>query len=126
MFTFSIHQANLYSAKEQSDLDIGLADGAGDDEYLEKLENGLDTVFNGFRPQFVLYFGGVDPYQKDLPGSLRLSTEGIRNRDTIVFQTCRDQGCPVTAVLAGGYAADLRDTLDMHINTYFAMRKVFA
>jgi acetoin utilization deacetylase AcuC-like enzyme len=126
VFTFSIHQENLYPLKEQSDLDIGLADGTGDDEYLEKLKSGLDAVFNRFPPQFVLYVGGVDPYQKDLLGSLQLSKQGVKNRDTMVFRACRDQGCPVVAVLAGGYAADLRDTVEMHVNSYLALRNVFA
>ena len=126
VFTFSIHQENLYPPKEQSDLDIGLEDGAGDDEYLEKLKSGLDAVFSRFQPQFVLCVGGVDPYHGDLLGALRLSKEGIRTRDTMVFRACRDQGCPVAAVLAGGYAADLRDTVEMHINTYLAMGDVLA
>ena len=125
VFTVSIHQENLYPPKEQSDLDIGLADGAGDGEYLARLKSGLDTVFGRFQPQFVLYVGGVDPYQKDLLGSLQLSKEGIKNRDAMVFRACRDQGCPVAAVLAGGYASDLRDTVEMHINTYLAMCDVF-
>jgi acetoin utilization deacetylase AcuC-like enzyme len=125
VFTFSIHQENLYPPKEESDLDIGLAEGTGDDEYLKRLSSGLDTVFDRFQPQFVLYVGGVDPYQKDLLGSLGLSKEGIRNRDTVVLRACHDRGWAVAAVLAGGYAADLRDTIEMHINTYLAMRDVF-
>lgn len=126
VLTFSIHQENLYPLKQQSDLDIGLEDRTGDDEYLDKLNGGLGIVFNRFRPEFVIYVGGVDPYQGDLLGSLRLSKDGIKSRDTMVFRACRDQGCPVAAVLAGGYAEDLRDTVEMHINTYLAMGEVLA
>jgi acetoin utilization deacetylase AcuC-like enzyme len=42
VFTFSIHAASNYPFdKEASDLDVDLADGAGDDEYLAALERGV-------------------------------------------------------------------------------------
>ena len=123
VFTFSIHQEDLYPVKEQSSLDIGLEDGTEDQEYLAKLRQGLDVVFGQFKPQFVMYVGGVDPYKEDQLGSLRLSKEGIKQRDMMVFRTCRDHGVPVAAVLAGGYASDVEDTVEMHANTYLALRE---
>jgi acetoin utilization deacetylase AcuC-like enzyme len=69
--------------------------------------------------------GGVDPFEQDQLGSLRLSKEGIKTRDATVFGYCHGQGVPVAAVLAGGYAVDLRDTVDMHVNTYLTLRDVF-
>jgi acetoin utilization deacetylase AcuC-like enzyme len=125
VFTFSIHQEDLYPVKEQSSLDIGLQDGTEDEEYLAKLRQGLDVVFRQFKPQFVMYVGGVDPYKEDRLGSLRLTKKGIKQRDTMVFRTCRDHGVPVAAVLAGGYAADVADTVEMHANTYLALREAF-
>ncbi len=122
VFTFSIHQEDLYPLKEQSSLDIGLEDGTEDDEYLTKLRQGLDVVFGQFKPQFVMYVGGVDPYKDDRLGSLQLTKAGIKQRDTMVFRRCRDHGVPVVAVLAGGYAADVGDTVEMHANTYLALR----
>lgn len=123
VFTFSIHQEDLYPVKEQSSLDIGLDDGTKDEDYLAKLQQGLDVVFRQFKPQFVMYVGGVDPYKDDRLGSLRLTKEGIKRRDTMVFQRCRDHGVPVVAVLAGGYAAEVLDTVEMHANTYMALRE---
>ena len=126
VYTFSIHQEHLYPEKQKSDLDIGLANEIGDHFYLEKLQSGLDAVFGQFQPQFAVYVGGVDPYVGDLLGSLRLSKQGLTDRDRLVFETCRDHKCPVIATLAGGYAADFHDTVLMHVNTYIAMRDVFA
>jgi acetoin utilization deacetylase AcuC-like enzyme len=125
VFTFSIHQENLYPLKEQSDIDIGLPDGTGDDEYLRKLQSALDRIFEQFAPEFAIYVGGVDPYREDLLGALQLTKEGIKQRDTTVFRYCHDHGTAVAAVLAGGYAANLHDTVEMHVNTYLAMREVF-
>ncbi|MFH1110754.1 MAG: histone deacetylase [Planctomycetota bacterium] len=122
VFTFSIHQEDLYPVKEQSSLDIGLEDGTEDHEYFTKLRQGLDVVFGQFNPQFVMYVGGVDPYKEDRLGSLQLTKVGIKQRDTMVFRRCRDHGVPVAAVLAGGYAADVGDTVEMHANTYLALR----
>ncbi len=125
VFTFSIHQENLYPVKEQSDLDIGLDAGTADEEYLDKLRTSLKVIFRRFKPGFVIYVGGVDPFEQDQLGSLRLSKEGIKTRDATVFGYCHGHGVPVAAVLAGGYAVDLRDTVEMHVNTYLALREVF-
>jgi acetoin utilization deacetylase AcuC-like enzyme len=125
VFTFSIHQEDLYPVKEQSSLDIGLEDETEDDEYLAKLRQGLDVVFRQFKPQFVMYVGGVDPYKDDRLGSLRLTKDGMRRRDRMVFDECRNHGVFVAAVLAGGYAADVADTVEMHANTYLALREAF-
>ena len=89
VFTFSIHQENQYPPKEQSDLDIGLEDGIGDDEYLRKLEIGLEILFNRFQSQLVIYVGGVDPQEEDLLGELRLSKNGIKIRGATVHRWAR-------------------------------------
>ena len=117
VFTFSIHQEHLYPAKQKSDLDIGLNNGVGDDEYLQKLQDALDKIFGEFKPDFVIYLAGADPYIFDQLGSLRLSIEGLRRRDELVVQRAYDQKSPVIAVLGGGYAEDVNDTVEIHCNT---------
>ena len=124
--TFSIHQENNYPYKQKSDLDVGLEDGVGDKKYLEKLEDSLGKIFSDFHPQFVLYVGGVDPYENDQLGGLRITKQGMKARDTLVFEYCRKHAVPVAAVLAGGYAWNVMDTVEMHMNTYLSLQKVFA
>ena len=126
VFTFSIHQENNYPIKRQSDLDVGLRDFTDDERYLGQLQRALDTIFSDFEPEFVLYVGGVDPYENDQLGGLKVTKDGMKRRDTMVFERCRDHGTPVAAVLAGGYAWDVRDTVELHMNAYFAMSEVFA
>jgi len=48
VFTFSIHQENNYPLKQESNLDIGLEDGMGDEIYLAKLDGALRTIFDAF------------------------------------------------------------------------------
>lgn len=125
VYTFSIHQERLYPVKEISDLDIGLDEGTGNEEYLEKLEGALEHIRGVFAPEFVIYVAGVDPSEHDLLGALKLTKAGLRRRDEMVLGWCRERGTPVVVVLAGGYAQQVADTVEMHVNTYLAMAEVF-
>jgi acetoin utilization deacetylase AcuC-like enzyme len=125
VFTFSMHGAKNYPLfKQRSSLDVELADGTGDDEYLEALARNLPRAF-GHGPEIVFYLGGADPYAGDKLGRLALSIEGLRARDEIVLRECRARGVPVATVMSGGYAADIRDTVEIHCNTVRAVRAVF-
>jgi acetoin utilization deacetylase AcuC-like enzyme len=118
VFTLSIHQENNYPVpKEISDLDIGLADGTGDAEYLARLEGGLVRALHSLHPDLLCYVGGADPYREDQLGGLALTIEGIERRDRLVFEQARTHGIPVMITLAGGYARRVEDTVRIHVNT---------
>ena len=117
VFTFSIHQQHNYPLfKPRSTLDIGLEDGAKDDVYLERLRPALKQVMQS-GPEMVFYLAGADPFRDDRLGGLALSHEGLRERDREVFAAAHRIGVPITVVLAGGYAADVDDTVTAHVNT---------
>ncbi len=116
VFTFSIHQENNYPPKEKSDLDIGLPDGADDDHYLRRL-GVVHDILDGHRPDIVFYLAGADPFVGDVLGGLALTKDGLRRRDRLVFEACKTRGIPVAVVLAGGYAAQVADDVDIHVNT---------
>jgi acetoin utilization deacetylase AcuC-like enzyme len=116
VFTFSIHQQNNYPIKQRSDIDVGLEDYAGDERYLEELKKHLPAIFDQFKPQLVIYLAGADPYCEDKLGALMLSKEGLMRRDHLVFGLCHQQNVPVVALLAGGYAEDTNDVVDIHAN----------
>lgn len=117
VFTFSMHQEGNYPLdKPPSDLDIGLADGTTDEEYLEALEAELPRVFAN-DPQLLVYLAGADPFVEDQLGGLALTTEGLRRRDRLVFARALEAGVPVAVVLAGGYARRLEDTVAIHTAT---------
>ncbi|MEO0091980.1 MAG: histone deacetylase [candidate division WOR-3 bacterium] len=117
VFTFSIHQEHLYPIKEQSDWDIGLDDYTGDDEYLSHLRHAVNKILSEHKPELVVYVAGADPFYLDQLGSLRLTKEGLKKRDEIVIKNCREKNIPVAVTLAGGYAYDVKDTVDIHFNT---------
>lgn len=118
VFTFSMHGArNFPFRKEQSDLDVTFEDGAGDDEYLTALGAHLPAVLDDHRPSVVFYLAGADPYEGDRLGRLRLTISGLRLRDRLVFDACRERGIPVAVVMSGGYATDVAAIVTIHANT---------
>jgi acetoin utilization deacetylase AcuC-like enzyme len=121
VFTFSIHQQHNYPLfKPRSDLDIGLEDGTGDARYLDALGSALPVVM-GSAPELLVYVAGADPYKGDRLGGLALTKAGLAKRDELVIAAARDSHVPIVVVLAGGYAADVRDTVDIHVNTIRAL-----
>jgi acetoin utilization deacetylase AcuC-like enzyme len=117
VFTFSMHQENLYPVKETSDWDIGLPDEAGDDLYLEELARALPQVLERARPELVVYQAGADPYVEDQLGNLGISLAGLRERDRLVLAECARRGVPAAVTFGGGYARRLADTVTIHVNT---------
>lgn len=117
VFTFSIHQRHNFPAvKPSSSLDVGLADGAGDAEYLYALEKALPQVY-GFDPEMVFYLAGADPFEGDQLGGLNLSLRGLRERDRMVLGASEAAGVPTVVTLAGGYARRVEDTVAVHVAT---------
>ena len=118
VFTFSMHhQWNYPALKPPGDLDVGLEDGVGDEEYLGLLREHLPRILEEFRPELILYLAGADPYEADQLGGLALSLEGLRARDELVLETASEAGVGVAVTLAGGYAVRPSDTVAIHCGT---------
>jgi len=118
VFTFSIHQENLYPyPKEKSDWDIGLPNGTGDKEYLTLLDDAVKKILDSHKPELVIYQAGADPYEKDQLGDLALSLDGLKKRDEIVIGGSRKRGIPLAVTLGGGYPFDFEDVVKIHLGT---------
>lgn len=124
-FTFSMHGANNYPLfKAQSTLDIELADGTSDDEYLRALSTNLPAAFQN-DPEIVFYLAGADPYAGDKLGRLSVSIEGLRERDAFVLHECYEREVPIVTVMSGGYGKDINDTIEIHCNTIRMVKQIF-
>lgn len=118
IFTFSMHGASNYPfVKEISDLDIELADGTGDQPYLDQLQVALSEIAQRFDPHLVIYLAGADPFQGDRLGRLALTKQGLLARDQQVFAYARQRGLPVAVAMGGGYGRQIQDTVDVHFQT---------
>lgn len=118
IFTFSIHgRKNFPHDKETSDLDIALEDKTADTLYLEMLSNGMIKAIEASSPDLVIYLAGADPYEDDKFGRLALTKQGLAERDNMIFEFCRKAGLPIAITMAGGYAREVEDTVDIHFQT---------
>ncbi|MBI2386308.1 MAG: histone deacetylase [Elusimicrobia bacterium] len=116
-FTFSMQQHGLYpEIRRRSSLDIELAPGAGDAEYCDKLRHGLRAVMES-KPDLVIYQAGVDVWEYDRLGGLKLTETGIQDRDRAVYDICRVYQVPVAVTLGGGYGPTPEDTARLHAST---------
>jgi acetoin utilization deacetylase AcuC-like enzyme len=118
VFTFSIHGAkNFPFHKEESDLDTPLPDGAGDTEFLATLERGLEVALDAAHASLAIYLAGADPFEGVRLGRLSVTRSGLAERDRIILETCRERGIPVALTMAGGYASEVEDTVDVHFQS---------
>jgi acetoin utilization deacetylase AcuC-like enzyme len=121
-FTLSLHGARNYPFERiPSDLDVDLASGTGDDEYLQVLSESLDVAIPHADPEIAFFLAGADPWEGDRLGRLALTKDGLRARDELVLERLLDTGAAVVVVLAGGYAPDIRDTVDINAATVAAV-----
>ena len=119
--TLSIHGANNFPfRKESSDIDVELLDRTEDAEYLAAVEDGVREAILRSGADLAFFLAGADPFLDDRLGRLSVTKEGLRRRDRIVYDRCRAAGIPVTVVMAGGYARDVEDTVDIHFSTIAA------
>lgn len=119
VFTFSMHGGHNYPfVKEKSDLDVPLPDGTGDAEYLPLLQQYLTYIEQAVQPDFIFFLSGVDVLATDKFGKLRLSMEGCRQRDALVFEYCHRRALPCVVAMGGGYSPDVRHIVEAHCNTF--------
>lgn len=117
VFTLSVHGASNYPFhKEDSDLDIALPDGTGDDIYLNAVDRGLAVALQS-RPDLILFVAGADPFEGDRLGRLSVTQAGLAERDRMVFDAAAAHGTPVAVVMSGGYAPEVQDIVSIHAHT---------
>jgi acetoin utilization deacetylase AcuC-like enzyme len=118
VFTLSMHGAkNFPFRKETSDLDVDLPDGCADDEYLAALDQALQTLWARHTdgpPGLAFFVAGADPHEHDRLGRLKLTAQGLAQRDAMVLTALRDRGIPVAISMAGGYGRDISTTVAIH------------
>jgi acetoin utilization deacetylase AcuC-like enzyme len=124
VFTLSVHgEKNFPFRKERSDLDVDLPDGCTDEAYLRALDDALDELWRRHEqkpPGLIFYLAGADPHEGDRLGRLKISTEGLAERDRRVLAAARERGVPVALSMAGGYGRVVEDTVAVHLGTVCA------
>lgn len=117
VFTFSMHQENIYPKKELSDFDIPLEENITDLEYLKLLDISLEKIHKVCKPDIIYYLAGADPYEGDRLGNVKLTFKGLKERDERVKNFAIKNNAKVVILAAGGYARNFMDTVKIHYNT---------
>ena len=124
--TYSIHaEKNFPVRKARSTLDVGLADGVGDDDYLDTLQRTLTPLLDAHRPELVLYQAGVDPFAGDRLGRLALTRDGLAQREQLVARLVRDRGIPLASTVGGGYGDDAMEIAERHVAAMLTLGGAF-
>ncbi|HEX3058841.1 MAG TPA: histone deacetylase, partial [Usitatibacter sp.] len=61
----------------------------------------------------------------DRLGRLKLTKAGLARRDEMVLGTLASRHIPVAIAMAGGYARDIEDSVDIHANTLRTARRIW-
>lgn len=126
VYTFSMHGAHNYPFhKETSDWDIALQDGTDTATYLQLLEAALPQLIERVKPDMVFYLSGVDILATDKFGKLKVTPEGCRQRDEMVFHLLKRHDIPCAVAMGGGYSTHIRDIVNAHCNTFKAGADIY-
>ena len=124
VFTFSMHSKSNYPAKKSiSDLDVELEDNLEDKQYLKTLKFYLNEL-NEENFDYVFYIAGVDIHFNDRLGKLKISDEGINQRDELVTENFFSKGIPLCGVLGGGYNKDFDKLIELHASLHKSCAKL--
>ncbi|MEK9149325.1 MAG: histone deacetylase, partial [Candidatus Desantisbacteria bacterium] len=82
-------------------------------------------MMNMVEPELIVYVAGADPYCNDQLGGLKVTIKGFIRRDEILFEPAKKKGVPIVLVLAGGYAKELSDTVQIHYNAIKKAMELF-
>ena len=114
VFTFSMHSKSNYPTKKSlSNLDVELEDNMEDKEYIKILKFNLELL-NKENFDYVFYIAGTDIHFNDRLGKLKISDEGIKERDELVTENFFSKGLPLCGVLGGGYNKDFNKLVELH------------
>ena len=124
VFTFSMHSKTNYPAKKSiSDLDVELNDNTEDKEYIKILKFYLNQL-NQQNFDYVFYIAGVDIHFNDRLGKLKISDDGIKERDELVTENFFSKGIPLCGVLGGGYNKDFSKLVELHASLHKSCAKL--
>ncbi len=118
VFTLSLHgEKNFPFRKEPSDLDVPLPDGCSDATYLDALQQAFSDLDQRFSADFLIFLAGADPHEGDRLGRLKVTQQGLLQRDQAVFNYASQRGIPLALCMAGGYGNRIETTVAVHRQT---------
>lgn len=125
VMVLSLHgDRNFPFRKVASTLDVPLATGTSDEDYLIALDFALEQVA-AFEPQFIFYQMGVDALKEDKLGKLDMTFDGLMERDRRVLNFAKSRKIPISLALGGGYADPIELSVRAYANTYRVVNQIY-
>ena len=116
----------LPTKKAKSKLDFSIPRDSGDAEYLATLAQCLNEIDRiNFAPDLVLYDAAVDVHNNDKLGLLKMTSDGIYQRDQVVLSHFKDQQIPIATTIGGGYGETHKEVAQRHSIIFAAVKSVF-
>jgi acetoin utilization deacetylase AcuC-like enzyme len=117
----SLHQWPFYPGsggpddQAETTLNVPLAAGSGDEEYLDAFARIVAPAVTRFEPELVLVSAGFDAHVTDPLSDMRVTEDGFRE----LSRSCRGLCSRVAAVLEGGYDLEtLPDLVDAALDGF--------
>lgn len=77
------------------------------------------------KPDFAFYLSGVDVLETDKFGKLKISMQGCKQRDEIIFSSLLQHQIPCAVAMGGGYSADVKKIVEAHCNTFRLAKEIY-
>ena len=110
-----------WQSRAPADVEVALADGTRDEEYLASLREALPMLFRDYDPQLVIFQAGVDALDQDSMGRLSLTRGGLLQRNNLVYSACIDARAALVVCMGGGYARPIGPSVEAHADVYRAL-----
>jgi histone deacetylase 11 len=111
LFIFDLYNRDIFprdhAARRRIDYEVTVPMGADDGLYLGRLNAHLpQALARAGQARLAFYIAGTDIYEHDQLGGLRVSAQGIFERDRYVLETLAEASIPTIVVTGGGYSPD--------------------
>ena len=105
--------------KERVDINLPVSSGTTGDEYLRKLQDGLDRLQGSYKLAFVI--AGTDVLASDPLGRLGLSVDDCVRRDGMVLESLRKLGVPAVVLGGGGYGPESAQAISASLVQHYRL-----
>ena len=120
VFTVSLHGKNNFPfRKQKSDWDLEFENDTRDLEYLDVLDEVLDSL-SKMDFDLIFFQAGVDGLATDALGLLNLSRKGLRQRNKTVLSWRKAMNLPMLIFMGGGYAEPIDDSVNAFCDLFLA------
>jgi acetoin utilization deacetylase AcuC-like enzyme len=85
---------------------------------MQALHQALAELDARFDPDMVIHLAGADPHEGDRLGRLKLTQDGMQERDRVVLDWAWQRGLPTVLCMGGGYGHDIDTTVGVQVQTW--------